>query len=199
MIFHFNRAFSGEVSWDLNLATGSTYQEDDLTITHHVIDRPSVTKTYLNRTYIQPQWIFDCINENMILPVDDYLPGATLPAHLSPFVEIKDGDYIPPEKQRLINLKNGIIESAKVSNDTVVEEEPEEKPKVKVDAKIKEVKIKRDSDDDDDSDADEDDDSESEEEEYKSTDDSQGESEEEEVVVKEEEKNKKKKSEEPKV
>lgn len=44
-----NRAFSGQVSWDKNTAVGSTYQEDDETITHQVVDRPIVKKPYLNR------------------------------------------------------------------------------------------------------------------------------------------------------
>ena len=28
--------------------------------------------------------------------------GADLPAHLSPFVEEKEGDYVPPERQLLL-------------------------------------------------------------------------------------------------
>jgi len=44
----------------------------------------------------------------MILPVDEYLPGAVLPPHLSPFVETTEGGYVPPEKKRLINMKLGI-------------------------------------------------------------------------------------------
>ncbi len=43
------RSFSGEVSWDQKTALGSTYQEDDAEITHHIIDRPHNGKTYLNR------------------------------------------------------------------------------------------------------------------------------------------------------
>lgn len=43
------RAFSGEVSWEKSLALGATYQEDDETITHQVVDRPIVSKPYLNR------------------------------------------------------------------------------------------------------------------------------------------------------
>jgi len=106
------KAFSGQVSWDKTTGLGSTYQEDDTTITHHIIDRPVTGKMYINRVYVQPQWVFDCINENMLLTVDDYLPGAILPPHLSPFVEIKEGDYVPPEKQRLIKMKLGINEDS---------------------------------------------------------------------------------------
>lgn len=61
------------------------------------------------RIYVQPQWIFDCINENMLLPVEDYLPGTCLPPHLSPFSEATATSYVPPEKQRLINMKLGKI------------------------------------------------------------------------------------------
>lgn len=104
------RSFAGEVSWDKTVALGATYQEDDSTITHQIVDRPLKGKTYLNRVYVQPQWVFDCINENMLLPVDDYLPGAVLPPHLSPFSEINDHGYVPPEKQKLIKMKLGIPE-----------------------------------------------------------------------------------------
>jgi len=104
------RSFSGQVSWDKLVALGATYDESDESITHQIVDRPmpAGAKTYINRVYIQPQWIFDCINENMILPHEDYLPGALLPPHLSPFVEHVDGAYIPPEKQKLIKMKLGI-------------------------------------------------------------------------------------------
>ena len=111
------RSFSGEVSWDKTTGLGSTYQEDDETITHQIIDRPLVGKSHINRAYVQPQWVFDCINENMLLPVNDYLPGAVLPPHLSPFVDANEGDYIPPEKQRLIKMKLGLpVEDLTTSN-----------------------------------------------------------------------------------
>jgi pescadillo protein len=57
---------------------------------------------FLSRVYVQPQWIFDSVNYQKLLPIDDYVPGATLPPHLSPFVEEQEGDYIPPERQAML-------------------------------------------------------------------------------------------------
>lgn len=122
------RSFSGQVSWDKTTALGATYQEDDETITHQIVDRPLVGKTHLNRVYVQPQWIFDSINENMLLPVDDYLPGALLPPHLSPFTETSETGYVPPEKQRLIRMKLGLPEVA----------EEEKQPKIETKKEINE-------------------------------------------------------------
>ena len=59
------------------------------------------------RYYIQPQWVFDCINFRRLLPVEDYFIGANLPPHISPFVTERLGDYIPPEKQALLALERG--------------------------------------------------------------------------------------------
>lgn len=59
------------------------------------------------RYYIQPQWVYDCVNAKILLPVEDYFLGVTLPPHLSPFVEEKDGDYVPPEKLKVMALQRG--------------------------------------------------------------------------------------------
>lgn len=101
------RCFGGEVSWDKSVCIGSTYEATDETITHQIVDRPSVDKQYINRYYIYPQWVYDCVNAKIILPVEDYFLGVTLPPHLSPFVEEKEGDYVPPEKLKIMALQRG--------------------------------------------------------------------------------------------
>lgn len=51
--------------------------------------------------------MYDCVNAKILLPVADYFLGVTLPPHLSPFVEEKDGDYVPPEKLKIMALQRG--------------------------------------------------------------------------------------------
>lgn len=96
------RSFGGEVSWDESLGVGSTFGVEDESITHQIVDRPLIPKRVINRSYVQPQWIFDCVNAGHLMPVDDYVPGAILPPHLSPFVEEKDDDYVPPERKAIL-------------------------------------------------------------------------------------------------
>jgi hypothetical protein len=53
------------------------------------------------RYYVQPQWVFDCVNSRRLLPEADYIMGKTLPPHLSPFTTGRAGQYQPPEEQAL--------------------------------------------------------------------------------------------------
>ncbi|KAI9261438.1 Pescadillo N-terminus-domain-containing protein [Phascolomyces articulosus] len=85
----------GQVSWDATVGANPPYAESDERITHQISDRPKVNNRVLSRAYVQPQWVADCINARKILRPSLYEPGSTLPPHLSPFVEAKEGDYVP--------------------------------------------------------------------------------------------------------
>lgn len=95
------RSFGGHVSWQglgQEDAVGrGPYEEDDKRITHHIIDRPSAKTKHIERHYIQPQWVFDCVNAHKLVPTNKYAIGAVLPPHLSPFVVADEDSYVPPE------------------------------------------------------------------------------------------------------
>ncbi|KAI9020104.1 Pescadillo N-terminus-domain-containing protein [Phycomyces nitens] len=89
------RSCGGQVSWDPSVGENPPYAENDERITHQVSDRPTVSNRVLGRAYVQPQWVADCINARKLLRSKTYEPGQVLPPHLSPFVEAKEGDYVP--------------------------------------------------------------------------------------------------------
>jgi len=88
-------------------------------ITHQIVDRPKINGKVQGRTYVQPQWVFDSINKSNLLAVNTYLPGETLPPHLSPWGDA--GGYNPEEK-----LEEVEEESASESEDEDVEVGSEE-------------------------------------------------------------------------
>uniref|UniRef100_A0A1A8J994 Pescadillo homolog n=1 Tax=Nothobranchius kuhntae TaxID=321403 RepID=A0A1A8J994_NOTKU len=120
------RCFGGQVSWDKSVSIGSTFDVTDETITHQIVDRPNFDKQYINRYYVQPQWVYDCVNAKILLPVEDYFLGVTLPPHLSPFVEEKEGDYVPPEKLRIMALQRGEKPAQEQEEDDDEEEEEDD-------------------------------------------------------------------------
>ncbi|KAL8655459.1 MAG: hypothetical protein Q9210_000856 [Variospora velana] len=106
------------ISWDAVLGDGAfTNDEYDPSITHQVVDRPPIAQPdsaiepdqnqeeevsrstgrgrMLGRVYIQPQWVWDCINQGKLLRPDQYAPSATLPPHLSPWVKPTKTAYDP--------------------------------------------------------------------------------------------------------
>jgi pescadillo protein len=105
------------IGWDAVLGEGAfTHNELDPSITHQVVDRPPIQvdpedeeqgdgnqtgqrlrpgSRVPGRTYIQPQWIWDSVNDEELKRPDLYAPGASLPAHLSPFVKKVQGQYDP--------------------------------------------------------------------------------------------------------
>lgn len=59
--------------------------EDDPVLTHQIVDRPALGRMFVDREYVQPQWVFDSLNANVLLDLTSYRIGAVLPPHLSPF------------------------------------------------------------------------------------------------------------------
>ncbi|CUG91715.1 Hypothetical protein, putative [Bodo saltans] len=67
---------------------GRVTSEYSNTITHCVIDRPQLPpnmERFANVEYIQPQYLFDCLNARVVLPAAGYRIGEELPPHVSPF------------------------------------------------------------------------------------------------------------------
>jgi pescadillo protein len=120
-------AFGGQVLWD-----SDNCNIDDKRITHVITDRdPKFIKVKPNREYIQPQWVYDSINNKMPLPISDYAPGKILPPHLSPFADAaEEGGYKPDRQVALEKLRGDYVED---------EEENLEEEKVQVDEEEEEV------------------------------------------------------------
>ncbi|KAK0369515.1 pescadillo [Colletotrichum melonis] len=112
------------IGWDAVLGEGAfTTDERDPSITHQIVDRPPIyaanseegdgednqtsqklapNQRIPGRIYVQPQWVWDSVNDEELKPADQYAPGAQLPPHLSPFVRQVQGAYdptIPLEEQ----------------------------------------------------------------------------------------------------
>ena len=83
MKFFLGREVPQEILEFLILASGGSIVLDspmlnpqDLEkVTHHVLDRPLAEESRIStREYVQPQWVFDCINVSSVLPVSPYGP-----------------------------------------------------------------------------------------------------------------------------
>lgn len=98
------KSFGGKVLYDIDNFESENY--NDNSITHVITDRnANQIPKLLNREYVQPQWICDSINNSILLPISDYLPGNSLPPHLSPFVnDVKEG-YIPDRMKDIMKMK----------------------------------------------------------------------------------------------
>lgn len=60
----------------------SSVEDADIIITE------TVDTIYDDKIYVQPQFIFDSINKNVILDHKLYSPGKKLPVHISPFADV---------------------------------------------------------------------------------------------------------------
>ncbi|CAI4919823.1 CPS_HP_G0088500.mRNA.1.CDS.1 [Saccharomyces cerevisiae] len=90
-------------------------------VTHQIVDRPVLKNKVAGRTYIQPQWIFDCINKGELVPANKYLPGEALPPHLSPWGDAIGYDPTAPVEEG----EEEESESESESEDQVEEEDQE--------------------------------------------------------------------------
>lgn len=94
----------GELSWEGKYAP---YPESDPRVTHVIMDRDVIPPASLaaarsgTREFVQPQWVFDCANEQMLIPTDKYAPGRQAPPHLSPFVRDSREGYVPERREEL--------------------------------------------------------------------------------------------------
>ncbi|ESW15415.1 hypothetical protein PHAVU_007G070900 [Phaseolus vulgaris] len=96
-------AFGGIVSWE---GEGAPFGESDQSITHQIVDRETQGHRFLSRDYVQPQWVYDCVNAQIILPTDNYLVGRIPPPHLSPFINYdEEGAYIPDYAKTIKHLQ----------------------------------------------------------------------------------------------
>eukprot|EP00980_Cylindrotheca_fusiformis_P030171 scaffold24509_cov127-Cylindrotheca_fusiformis.AAC.2 len=143
-------AFGGKVGWE---GSNSPIGVDDPTITHHVVDRPKLPSSYSSlpksREFVQPQWILDCANFVFLLPVAKYSVGASLPPHLSPWVDNEEEGYTPAYAEEIERLKNG--EPAvlgKAETDSMDADSPEEAEEIGSEAESKESESEDESDGD---------------------------------------------------
>ncbi len=143
------RAFGCKrVGWDAVLGDGAfTTDELDPTITHQVVDRPVVqaavnpggdgednqtsqklgsNKRVVGRIYVQPQWVWDSVNDEELMRPDLYAPGAQLPPHLSPFVKSVQGQYDPTMPLDEQETEAEALEAASDSDEVEDEGEQEE-------------------------------------------------------------------------
>uniref|UniRef100_A0A2P2LPS2 Pescadillo homolog n=2 Tax=Rhizophora mucronata TaxID=61149 RepID=A0A2P2LPS2_RHIMU len=95
-------SFGGAVSWE---GEGAPFVEADQSITHQIVDRPTQGHRYLSREYVQPQWIYDCVNTRIILPIENYMVGRVPPPHLSPFVDNEAEGYVPDYAETIKRLQ----------------------------------------------------------------------------------------------
>ncbi|UKJ89531.2 DNA damage response protein [Theileria orientalis] len=89
------------------LSAGGSLVDDEKEATHVIMDKPLKEKRF-NCVYLQPQYVFDCLNCNMLLPTNQYTVGSKLPHHLSPFT--KDEYYVPDRRIELNKLMEDSLE-----------------------------------------------------------------------------------------
>lgn len=114
----------GAIGWEGQV---SPFDANDMTITHHIIDRPmsaeqSKMMQKRQREFVQPQWVFDSLNVGTLLPISRYAAGAKLPPHLSPFVDDEKEGYTPKYREELQGVESVDAAIGKVAEDDMEED-----------------------------------------------------------------------------
>ena len=108
LVFYISREVPYETMELCLLSFGAAIEAEDpdsAKVTHHVTDR-TLRKLLDSRDYVQPQWVFDCINASMLLPIARYHPQSKdLPPHLSPFVDDAAEGYTPLYAEEIKRLR----------------------------------------------------------------------------------------------
>jgi len=109
VFFFLSREIPNEIFGLAILSAGGVYGDesestpfraDDPRITHFLTDRPAeFVIMQENKEYIQPQWIFDCINNKKLLPVSEYQPGK---------------NYLPISLHFITTMKTELINQRKI-------------------------------------------------------------------------------------
>lgn len=146
---------------------GSYCNEDDPRITHQIVDRPDLplpsppqtdddepmlddgvddsaairkaNERVPGRIYVQPQWVWDCVNAGQLQRPDLYAPGATLPPHLSPWVKARPGEYDPTKP--LAEQQTEAEAEAEDDSDEEEEEEDEEEDEEEIEGEVDEIEL----------------------------------------------------------
>ncbi|KAI0397381.1 Pescadillo N-terminus-domain-containing protein [Xylariaceae sp. FL0594] len=164
------RAFGCKrIGWDSVLGEGAyTTNELDPSITHQIVDRPVIqanteedgddednqtaqklaaNRRVPGRIYVQPQWVWDSVNDEELKRPDEYAPGAQLPPHLSPFVQNTQGAYDPTVPLKDQETEGEALEDSDEEDEEAAEEDSAEVKKPKAGAEGMDVD---DSDDEED-------------------------------------------------
>ncbi|GKV37239.1 hypothetical protein SLEP1_g45294 [Rubroshorea leprosula] len=64
-----------------------------------------LSREVLREEYIQPQWVYDCVNARIILPTEPYMVERVPPPHLSPFVDDEAEGYVPDYAKTIKQLQ----------------------------------------------------------------------------------------------
>ena len=95
-------SFGAAVGWE---GPGSPFSDTDQSITHQIVDRNTQRKTYPSREYVQPQWLADSVNAEVVMPAAPYGPGKVPPPHVSPFVDDDAEGYVPDQVKVIRELQ----------------------------------------------------------------------------------------------